>query len=148
MSAIASARPAASARLPVAATVTVDDPDCRSPPRGDALVPGVEHDEHARGVEPLGHGRRDLLAEPLLQLRARGHGVEDAGQGAEADELLPRCVRQVRDPDEGQQVVLAHRAEPDLADDHELAALAVLGVHGAVPGDRGRVDPDAGENSA
>ena len=105
----------------------------------------VEDDQHPLRVEPLGDRPRDLFPEPFLQLRARRDRVEHPGQRAQADQLGTGCVRQVRDPDEGQQVVLADGAEADVPHDDELAPVAVLGVDGALPGDLDRVGADAVE---
>ena len=84
---------------------------------------GVDDDEHAVRREGALERGGDVLAEALLQLRPGGDRLDDAGDAAEAGQALGGQVGDVRDAREGQQVVLAHGAQGDVAQQHDLAAL-------------------------
>jgi hypothetical protein len=71
--------------------------------------------------------RGDLAGQPLLGLRAPGEELHGAGELRQPEDPRARQVAHVRDTDEGQQVVLAHRAHRDVADDDELVVARVVG---------------------
>jgi len=108
-------------------------------------VRGVEHDEHSQGVEALGEGVRELLAEAFLQLGPGGDGVDHPGNGAEPHDRVPGDVGQVGDAGEGEQVVLADGAEIDVPDHDDLAELTRPCGHGPGPHELDLVHAQPGE---
>jgi len=90
---------------------------------------GIKNDKHTLGGEPRVERVGDLLGQTLLQLRPRRERLDNAGKTAEADHAIARNVRDVGNADERQQVVLADRPELDVAQQHELAALALRQLH-------------------
>lgn len=85
----------------------------------------IKNDKHALRIEPMLERVGDLLGEALLQLRARRQRLDDPRKATKADYSCRRHVGEVRGADEGQQMVLADGAELDVAQEHELAALAL-----------------------
>src|SRR5690554_1122902 len=113
-------------------------------PRRDTVLARIEHDQHPPSVKGVGKGIRNLVGQSLLQLRTRSEGVDHPRQRAEPDDAATWQVRDVGEAHEGQQVVLAHRAERDVAHDHEFALAAVVEID-QVAEVHGGVDPHAGE---
>src|SRR6478609_6827393 len=99
------------------------------PPHGHAQVLGLDHHDHAARLQQADQGVRDLGGEPLLHLRSLGVDVDEPGELGEPGDLavLARDVADVRHPGERHEVVLAHRPELDVADQHHLVVAEVEG---------------------
>jgi putative hydrolase of the HAD superfamily len=68
----------------------------------------------------------DLLAEPLLELRAAGEVLEDAPERADPDDIAPRKIPDVRPPEKWEEMVGAQRVEWQLARDYQTLAVAFV----------------------
>ena len=84
------------------------------------------------GLQPVG----DLLGQPLLDLRAAGEQLDHPGELGQPEDPLAGQVPDVRDADERQQVVLAHRLHRDGAGEHQLVVALVVGERGELEGAR------------
>ena len=115
-----------SRRPPCRAEVTVRAPGGAHPADAHAHVLGLEHDPHALGREVLLQPAGDLLGEPLLHLQPAGEQLDDARQLGQPEDPVARQVGDVRDADEGQQVVLAQRREGDVPGDDELVVALLV----------------------
>src|SRR5680860_1296377 len=94
-----------------------------------AEVLGLDDHDHATGLEELDHRVGDLRGQAFLDLRALGVDVDQPGQLGEAGDLavLVGDIAHVRHPGERHQVVLAHRPQLDVADQHHLVVADVEG---------------------
>src|SRR5207249_1426066 len=89
----------------------------------------LDHHPHAAGIEHLHQRVRHLVGEALLDLEPACEHLDDAWNLREADQAAVGQVRDVRPPEERQQVVLAQRVDLDVADAHQvLMPLAVQRV--------------------
>ena len=130
ISAIASARVAGLVSIePRTAEVIVRAPALRDPAHGHAEVLGLDHHDHAARLEDLHERVGDLGGQPLLHLRALGVDVDEPGQLGQPGDLagLGRDVADVGHPGERHEVVLAHRPQLDVADQHHLVVADVEG---------------------
>ena len=78
-------------------------------------------------MKARGQAVADLFGQPFLGLRPGGEVLHQAGQLGQAEDPLARQVADVRDPGEGQQVVLADRPERDGPRQDEFAVALVVG---------------------
>ena len=85
-----------------------------------AAVLGLDHDADAARVEALVEVVGDLAGEPLLGLDAAGEELHGARELGEPEDPVGGQVADVGDARERQQVVLAQRADRDVADQHQL----------------------------
>ena len=93
--------------------------------RRDAAVPGVEHDEHAARARAPRRARRRSPRRAAPAAAAATPGSRRRAAGVPSPTMrVAGHVGDVRDAGERQQVVLADRAELDVAQQHELAELA------------------------
>src|SRR5207248_4034645 len=98
-------------------------------PHHHAQVVRLDHHAHPARVEHLHQRVRHLVGEALLDLQAAREHLDDAWNLREADQAAVGQVRDVRPPEERQQVVLAQRVDLDVADaDQVLVPLAVQRV--------------------
>ncbi len=124
---MASARVAASRRLPRTALVTVLAPGLRTPRmdmhRCSASITTIA----PRGCEDAHEGVGDLRGQPLLDLRALGEHVDEPGQLGQPRDApaLVGDVADVRDAVEGHEVVLAGAVELDVLDEDHLVVAEV-----------------------
>src|SRR4029453_10323816 len=85
---------------------------------------------HTARLERLVQRAGDLGRQPLLHLQTPTEHLDEPRNLGEADDLAIGQIGDVALAHEGQQVVLAHRAEVDVLHDHHL--FVVLDEHGAV----------------
>ena len=115
--------------MPRTAEVIVRAPALRTPRMVmHRCSASIDHDDAAR-LEQLDQRVGDLGGQPLLHLRPLGEDVDQPGQLGQAGDLaaLVGDVADVGDPGERHQVVLAHRPELDVADEHHLVVPDVEG---------------------
>src|SRR3954452_9440708 len=95
------------------------------PAHGHAEVLGLDHDDHAAGLEDLHEGVGDLGGQPLLHLGPLGVDVDQPGQLGQPGHLpaLGRDVSDMGHARERHQVVLAHRPQLDVADQDQLVVV-------------------------
>ena len=143
MSDSASARLAADAwNMPRTAEVTVLAPGLRTP-RID-MHRCLDDDDHPARRQRRVKRVRDLRGQPLLHLWPLGVEVDEPSELRQAGNppVGVGDVADVRHPVPGHQVMLAHRVDRDVPDDHELLVVLVedRGQH------LGGVGTDAGED--
>src|SRR5207244_12915163 len=98
----------------------------RDAPHLHAEVTSLYDDHRAAGSQTVAEQSEDLLGHPLLQLRPPGVVLDRAGELREADDAVRRDVADVRRPEEGKEVMRAHRIEGDVHQgDHLRVALVV-----------------------
>jgi hypothetical protein len=81
---------------------------------------GVDHHGDASRREGRVDRVGDLDRHPLLDLKASGIDVDDAGELGDSDHSVARQVGDMRRPDDRGQVMLAVRHERDIAKEHHL----------------------------
>ena len=91
--------------------------------QGHAGVLRLDHHADPARIQPVLEPGRDLGGQPFLGLRSPGVVVDDPGELRQADDPLTGQVGQVGRAEEREQVVLAHRLDRDVADQHQLVVL-------------------------
>ncbi len=86
---------------------------------------GGDDDGHAARLQPFVKQVGDLAGQPLLELGLAGQTIDHAGNLVQSNNPPARDVADVGGADERQQVVLAHRLQADVAQDHHLLVLLV-----------------------
>jgi hypothetical protein len=109
----------------------------------------LDHHADAARTQVQVEPRRDLLGQALLDLRAVGEMLHHPGQLGQSEDAVAGQVADVRDADERQQVVLAHRPDRDVPGENQFVVPLVIGERGQVERARGeqfgvRVDHPAG----
>ena len=103
-----------------------------------AAVLGLDHDADSEGRQSVLEMVGDLAGEPLLGLGAAGEELDGPGQLGQSQDPVGGQVADVRDARERQQVVLAQRADRDVAHQDQLVV-----ARGVVEG--GQVEVGYGE---
>src|SRR4051812_18181523 len=85
----------------------------------------LNHHRYPGGMEHLHQGVRNLDGEVLLDLQAAREHVHDPRDLRETDDFPIRDVSHVRLAEKGKQMMLAHRIELDVFDEHDLARLGI-----------------------
>jgi len=83
-------------------------------------VSGLDYDDDAPGIELLGDEVGNLVGHAFLHLGPLGDFLDDAGEFAESGYLSAGEIADVGDSHEGEEVVLAHAVETDVADEDDF----------------------------
>lgn len=81
---------------------------------------GLHHHQYSEGIEPIVEAIGDLCGETLLHLGPTRESLYESGQLRQTGDPPLGHVRHVCLAVEGDEVVLAHRVERDLAHHHDL----------------------------
>jgi hypothetical protein len=94
-----------------------------------ATVHGIQDDGNPDRAETFFERIRYLFGQALLQLRTRGKSFDDPRQLSEPNHPRTGNVGEVRDPDKGEEVMLADRSKFDVSQQDKLTALSIRQIN-------------------